>query len=173
MLIECIIKRDGPTEIVYDRFAYRFRANEHGHAVCEVRNPGHVKQFLRFPKSFRVYNPERPSPAPVSLSSTREPEGFSSSLPVSPPLDDTVTWPTNETVITEDGNVSEYVKEKLKPVEQEQPMDKKRLAQEIVKQKDQGKSFTEIGKMLGINARQANGIFQAEKRKTKGGTDNG
>lgn len=59
MMIQCLIQRDGPTEVVYDGFKYRFVKNDLGHLVCNVLNADHVKRFLNFPKSFRKYDPER------------------------------------------------------------------------------------------------------------------
>jgi hypothetical protein len=151
MLIESVIKRDGVTEIVYDGFKYRFVANDLGHLVCDVNSSDHAKRFLRFPRSFREYKPGKYLESPPSP--PQGPGGSSSTFLVPPPsLDD--QWPDNEAVITESGEISENVKEKL---------DKAKQEKEIYELKESGKSFREIGEFLGLSARTAHCIYRGEK----------
>ena len=44
-MVECLIKRDGPTEVVAGGFKYIFEKNAAGHSVCDVVNDG-VRKFL-------------------------------------------------------------------------------------------------------------------------------
>ena len=59
MLIECLIERDGPTEIVINKFKYMFEKNDKGHYVCEVFSEEHRKWLLRETRSFKVYEPQK------------------------------------------------------------------------------------------------------------------
>jgi len=53
-LIECLIERDGPTEIRLQKFVYRFEQNINGDYVCEVLNMAHRKHLLSL-DDFRIY----------------------------------------------------------------------------------------------------------------------
>ena len=59
MLIECLIEREGPTHININGFDYSFKANEHGHSVCQV-NSGEHRAWLFRSKNFRPYEPPVP-----------------------------------------------------------------------------------------------------------------
>ncbi len=47
MIIQCMIKRDGVTEVARGGKHYRFNLNDRGDAVCDVHDIGHAKMFLR------------------------------------------------------------------------------------------------------------------------------
>jgi len=58
MLIRCMIKRDGVTEVPRGGKVYRFEKNEHGHAVCDIHDKGHAKMLLRMgPRYYIPYKP--------------------------------------------------------------------------------------------------------------------
>jgi len=63
MLIECLTKREGPTRFNLHGFPYEFKANEHGHAVCQVNSREHREYLLSMPADFREYQPPQPQPA--------------------------------------------------------------------------------------------------------------
>lgn len=74
MLIECLIKREGPTHINIHGFPYVFDKNEHGHYVCEVVSDSHANYLMRTSgKYYRPYSsPETdqvPDPSAVGLES--------------------------------------------------------------------------------------------------------
>ena len=52
----CLLEREGSTFFNVGNFRYEFAPNEHGHAVCEIVNPGHFKQICRMP-NFEPYCP--------------------------------------------------------------------------------------------------------------------
>jgi len=58
MLIECKIKREGPTHVTVAGFDYVFAKNEHGHKVCEVLSSDHQSYFLEL-KDFVLYEPPK------------------------------------------------------------------------------------------------------------------
>lgn len=61
-LIECLIERDGMTEINLNQFTYRFEKNELGDYVCEVLSGDHRKHLLSLP-DFRIYQEDKlPTP---------------------------------------------------------------------------------------------------------------
>ncbi len=47
MIIQCMIKRDGVTEVARGGKHYRFIKNEHGDEVCDIHDTAHAKMFLR------------------------------------------------------------------------------------------------------------------------------
>ena len=57
-LVQCCIKRDGPTQIWMAKTEYVFKQNELGHYVCAVHNTEHLAKFLKMP-DFRVYQPAK------------------------------------------------------------------------------------------------------------------
>jgi len=57
-LVECCIKRDGPTQIWMSKTEYVFKKNELGSYVCAVHNTEHLAKFLKMP-DFRVYQPAK------------------------------------------------------------------------------------------------------------------
>jgi len=57
-LIECLIERDGPTEMNLHKATYRFEKNELGDYVCEVLSSDHRKHLLSLP-DFRIYQEEK------------------------------------------------------------------------------------------------------------------
>ncbi len=58
MLIECLIKRDGPTHVTIAGFDYVFIPNEERKSVCEVMSSGHQAHFLAL-KDYVEYVPPR------------------------------------------------------------------------------------------------------------------
>lgn len=62
MIIECLIKREGPTEIIINGFKYMFKKNDAGHYVAPVLSGEHRAWMLRDSQSFREYNPEKDYP---------------------------------------------------------------------------------------------------------------
>jgi len=62
MLIECLTKREGPTRFNLHGFPYEFKANEHGHAVCQVNSREHREYLLSMPNDFREYQPPQSKP---------------------------------------------------------------------------------------------------------------
>lgn len=46
MLIECLIKREGPTHVTIAGFDYVFAKNAEGRKVCEVLSTGHQNHLL-------------------------------------------------------------------------------------------------------------------------------
>lgn len=53
-LIECLIERDGPTEISLNTDTYLFEKNELNDFVCQVLSADHRRYFLSLP-DFRIY----------------------------------------------------------------------------------------------------------------------
>ena len=53
-VIECTIKRDGPTQMPVGHTTYDFEQNELGDYVCEILNADHRKHLLVIPE-FRIY----------------------------------------------------------------------------------------------------------------------
>ena len=56
MLIECLIKSEGPTNFTASGFIFEFKANERGHKVCQVNSGAARERLLSLP-DFRVYDP--------------------------------------------------------------------------------------------------------------------
>lgn len=65
MIIECLIKRDGPTHLTIDKFNYCFQENPDfgGAVVCDVTNDAHVSQLLSI-GLYRKYEGAKPSVSP-------------------------------------------------------------------------------------------------------------
>ena len=59
--IECLIQRDGPTEMYLDGTRYLFEKNEVGHYVCLVQRDDHRK-YLRSLGTFRIYQEDKIPP---------------------------------------------------------------------------------------------------------------
>lgn len=57
-LIECLIERDGPTEMNLHKATYLFEKNELGDYVCEVLSGDHRKHLLSLP-DFRIYQEDK------------------------------------------------------------------------------------------------------------------
>jgi len=57
-LIECLIERDGPTEMNLHKATYRFEKNELGDYVCEVLSGDHRKHLLAL-SDFRIYQEDK------------------------------------------------------------------------------------------------------------------
>jgi hypothetical protein len=60
-VIECLIKRDGPTTMVLGKRRYSFEQNKNGDVVCPVLAADHRKHLLSIP-DFRVYQAEKLKP---------------------------------------------------------------------------------------------------------------
>lgn len=58
MFIECLIQREGPTEVVINGFRYKFE-EDNGKKVSFVQSPEHQKWFLRMESHYRRLNPEK------------------------------------------------------------------------------------------------------------------
>ena len=54
MVIQCLIKRDGPTHMNLNGFSYAFEKNQHGHYVAEVNSREHREYLMGLP-DFKVY----------------------------------------------------------------------------------------------------------------------
>jgi hypothetical protein len=61
-LIECLIERDGPTEMNLHKATYLFEKNELGDYVCEVLSGDHRKHLLSLKPDFRIYQEEKAPP---------------------------------------------------------------------------------------------------------------
>lgn len=61
MLIECLIRRDGPTHVTIDGFDYVFAANSEGRKVCEVLSSAHQSHFLAL-KDYIPYEGQAEAP---------------------------------------------------------------------------------------------------------------
>jgi len=72
MLIECLIKRDGPTHVNVAGFEYVFEKNEEGRSVCDVISTGHQAHFLAL-DSFISYKPRGEKQEELPPEKTREP----------------------------------------------------------------------------------------------------
>lgn len=57
MLIECLIEREGYTDVTLQRSKYEFKRNEHGDQVCDVLSASHSEYLLKLP-DFRIYAPK-------------------------------------------------------------------------------------------------------------------
>lgn len=57
MIMECLIKRDGATELIVGGFKYRFEQNEKGESIADVNNEDHRKR-LEATGFYRVYDPK-------------------------------------------------------------------------------------------------------------------
>ena len=59
MLVECLIKREGPTVVTMEGFSYEFKDREgDGRMVCEMHNGGHIDRLLSTKTLYRPYIPE-------------------------------------------------------------------------------------------------------------------
>jgi len=56
MLLECLIKREGPTEVNYFGFKYLFDDDGTGAKVCDVNSEEHRKQLIST-GYYRIYDP--------------------------------------------------------------------------------------------------------------------
>ena len=74
MLIECMIKRDGPCIRTIHGREYRFKPDEKGRLVCQVDNGEHANMMLAFPRDYRVYSPVAPetTEAPQEVTKIRQ-----------------------------------------------------------------------------------------------------
>lgn len=59
MWIQCLIERDGDTEMRLALSCYRFKKNDKGHAVCNVLNGQHSDYLLGLKGDFREYKEEK------------------------------------------------------------------------------------------------------------------
>lgn len=57
MLIQCLVKRDGPSVATIMGFTYTFKEQPDGAKVCDVNNGGHRERMLSMPGLFKVYEP--------------------------------------------------------------------------------------------------------------------
>jgi len=58
MLIQCLIEREGDTQITkLEGRHYKFARNEQGAMVCDVHNQEHIRWML-MSSSYREYKPE-------------------------------------------------------------------------------------------------------------------
>jgi hypothetical protein len=75
MIIECLIKRDGPTHLTIDKFNYCFQENPDfgGAVVCDVTNDAHVSQLLSI-GLYRKYEGAKPSASPDPTPLTDDPD---------------------------------------------------------------------------------------------------
>lgn len=64
-VVECLIKRDGPTEITLNTNRYKFKKNELGDYVCAVMRKDHRNHLINLP-DFRIYKQEGLPEAPFS-----------------------------------------------------------------------------------------------------------
>ncbi|MDD2499589.1 MAG: hypothetical protein PHN92_02085 [Geobacter sp.] len=46
-VLQCLIKREGPTSTTIGGAVYTFTPNDRGHATCRVTNPNHNKFLIR------------------------------------------------------------------------------------------------------------------------------
>lgn len=69
MLIECLIKRDGPTHVTLAGFDYVFDENKEGRKVCDVLSTDHQAHFL----ALKDYIPYKPA-APYKVEPAEDPE---------------------------------------------------------------------------------------------------
>ena len=58
MLIECLVKRDGPSVATILGRTYEFEEQPDGAKVCDVNNGGHRERTLSMPAVFKVYKPK-------------------------------------------------------------------------------------------------------------------
>lgn len=64
-LIECVIERDGPTQMQLGKASYVFEENALGDYVCEVLSQAHRKHLLSIPE-FRIYQSDKAPKAEFS-----------------------------------------------------------------------------------------------------------
>ena len=57
-MVECLIEREGDTEVIVAGMKYLFKRNDAGHSVCDVVNYGHYNAFVN--KMGKIYRPYRP-----------------------------------------------------------------------------------------------------------------
>ena len=57
-MVECLIERDGPTEMYLDGERYNFAKNDQGHYVCLVQRNDHRKHLTSM-NDFRIYQSEK------------------------------------------------------------------------------------------------------------------
>jgi hypothetical protein len=77
MLIECLIQREGPTEVWIEGFKHSFLPNKEGKYVCQVHSPHHQTWLLSFPHLYKEYKPavvEKSGTLPAGLKF--DPENF-------------------------------------------------------------------------------------------------
>lgn len=57
-MVECLIEREGDTEVIVAGMRYLFKRNAAGHSVCDVVNYGHYKAFVeKMGSHYRAYKP--------------------------------------------------------------------------------------------------------------------
>lgn len=64
MLIECLIKRDGPCIRTIHGIEYRFEPDEDGRLVCQVDRGEHASIMLAFPGDYKPYVPKEKGRTP-------------------------------------------------------------------------------------------------------------
>lgn len=69
MLIECLIKRHGPTHITIAGFDYVFVEDKNGRKICKVMSPDHQRYLLSL-KDYVEYKPPRKESAAVESTIT-------------------------------------------------------------------------------------------------------
>ena len=74
MFVECLIKRDGPTNININGFIYSFVPGEDGRSVCAVNSREHRGWLLGFPHLYREYISEERQEAHSPVDVPKEPE---------------------------------------------------------------------------------------------------
>ena len=73
MLIECLIKRDGPTHVTVAGFDYVFLPDENGRKICKVISTGHQAHFLSM-KDYVEYKETLPAKTVANENLTEETE---------------------------------------------------------------------------------------------------
>lgn len=55
MQIECVLKRDGGTQVTLGAARYHFQPQADGAHVATVDDDAHIERFLALPEGYRIY----------------------------------------------------------------------------------------------------------------------
>lgn len=152
MIIQCMIKRDGVTEVTRGGKHYRFEENAKGDAVCDIHDTAHAKMFLRMgERYYRKYG-----------AAADEPDELDSDAVVNDLDDDGETF--DEFVPITEGKEDQKV-EAAPLQEEKQPEALNEEEQLIYDMMVAGDNATAIGAALGISRQAAAPRMTAVKEK--------
>lgn len=152
MIIQCMIKRDGVTEVTRGGKHYRFEKNVQGDEVCDIHDTAHAKMFLRMgERYYRKYG-----------AANDVPDDLDADIVVNDLDEDGDTF--DEFVpITEGKAEHKVVAAPLQEEKQPEPLDDEE--QLVYDMMVAGDTATSIGAALGISRQAAGPKIKAIKEK--------
>lgn len=152
MLLQCLVERDGDSEVTAGGFKFTFRKNDAGHSVCDVLADGVRAHLLHLPW-FREYEPEHPFK--LTKVQGRDPETKQPLTHWEATLYGTdlqATAPTRDAALAKAHEV--YEARRLKVPWYTPPLSER--DQEILRLAAAGSNDEEIGKAVGLSRSRVN-----------------